>query len=196
MRSYTSGLGGDDLERHYECGTQPQFSRNTNISDYLFHSIYSHRSWRVRPRRLRILTKVDVYVLADWEFWPKLACTSSPIEHFDLSDASRFLRPWELFSPSLSKITHPWAMFRDSLEHPPRYCVRRRLGPKTNCRWLSLTLQVSNAYYCNRKFLGDYENEVNIIFLVPFPLSSSRSWRLTVAYWNISFNCLLDSTHG
>jgi len=44
MRSYTSGLGGDDLERHWDCGAQPRLSRNTNNSDHSFHSIYSHRT--------------------------------------------------------------------------------------------------------------------------------------------------------
>jgi hypothetical protein len=81
-------------------------------------------------------------------FAPKLTCTSSPIENFDRSEASRFLRPWQRFPPSPSKITHSWVMFRDSLEHLPRCCLsclRRRLDSETNCYWLSLTFQVSNA---------------------------------------------------
>jgi hypothetical protein len=117
------------------------------------------RSWRVRPRRLRILTEVGVYVLADWEFWPTLTCTSSPFENLDRSWRVRPRRVRTLTEvtlhsssdresvscPHFSKITHPWTMFRDSLEHPPRYCLRRRLGSKNYCHWLSLTLQVSNA---------------------------------------------------
>jgi hypothetical protein len=39
-----------------------------------------HRSWRVRPRRVKIYTEIDAYVLTVWEAGPKLACTSSPCE--------------------------------------------------------------------------------------------------------------------
>jgi hypothetical protein len=116
--------------------------------------LFCPRRWRVRTRRLTISTEVTLHCSSDRE----------SVSH-----------------PHLFKITHPWAMFRNSLEHPPRYCVRRRLGSKTNCHWLSLTLLVSNAYSCNRKFPGDYENEVNVPFPGTAPLSSSRSWRLTVA---------------
>jgi hypothetical protein len=103
-------------------------------------------------------------------FAPKLTCTSSPIENFDRSDASRILRPWKLFSPSPFQNYAPLGDVARFALTRSKICVRRRLGPKTNFYWLSLTLQVSNAYSCNRKFPGDYKNEVNILFPGTFPI--------------------------
>jgi hypothetical protein len=63
-----SGLDGGDLERHKDCGTQPQFSRNTNISDHLFHSVYSV-NYHTRHNSL-VSQRIHLFIQYNYLFIP------------------------------------------------------------------------------------------------------------------------------
>jgi hypothetical protein len=113
--------------------------------------------WRVRPLRVKIWTKVDVLVLTVWRFRPKLTCTSSPCEDLDQS--------WRVRHRLVKISTVPQTVRAFLTLTFPKL---RTLGRCSTIRWN--TLQVSTAYSCNRKFPGDYENKVNILFPGTVPI--------------------------